>query len=125
MSSPLFSALEQLDDSLQNVQAQVESLRAGLEVSDDHLLRSLSHEHESVLMVREMVHAERPTATWTDRSALEQLMHDLEKEAQIKVNEERRSRLLDLANELEAGAVRHRFESRASSLNSLRTQAVR
>jgi hypothetical protein len=125
MSSPLFSALEQLDDSLQNVQAQVEWLRAGLEVSDDQLLRSLSDANQSVLMVRELVHAERPAATWADRSALEQLVHDLEKEAQIRVDEARRSRLLDLANELEAGAVRHRFESRVSSLNNLRIEAVR
>ena len=49
---------------------------------------------------------------------------DLE-EAQLRLVEERRSRLLDLAAELDAGAVRHRFESRASSLNSLRLDAVR
>ncbi len=125
MSSPLFSALEKLDDSLQDVQTQVEWLRAGLEVSDDQLLQSLSDAHQNALMVRELVHAERPAANWNDRTALEQLMHDLEKEAQIKLYEQRRSKLLDLASELDAGAVRHRFEARAASLNNLRMDAVR
>ncbi len=125
MSSPLFSALEKLDDSLQNVQSQVEWLRAGLEVSDDQLLRSLSDAHQNALLVRDLVHAERPAANWNDRSALEQLMHDLEKEAQIKLMEQRRSKLLELADELDAGTVRHRFEARAASLNSLRLDAVR
>jgi osmotically-inducible protein OsmY len=125
MSSPLFSALEKLDDSLQNVQTQVEWLRAGLEVSDDQLLGSLSDAHQNGLIVRDLVHAERPTANWNDRAALEQLMHDLEKEAQIKLNEQRRSKLLELADELDAGSVRHRFEARAASLNNLRIDAVR
>jgi hypothetical protein len=125
MSSPLFSALEKLDDSLQNVQTQVEWLRAGLEVSDDQLLGSLSDAHQNALMVRDLVHAERPTANWNDRSALEQLMHDLEKEAQIKLDEQRRSKLLELADELDAGSVKHRFEARAASLNNLRMDAVR
>ncbi|HEY1732671.1 MAG TPA: BON domain-containing protein, partial [Terriglobales bacterium] len=80
---------------------------------------------QNALVVRELVHAERPAASWNDRSALEQLMDDLEKEAQIRLYEQRRTRLLDLASELEAGSVRHRFEARAASLSALRTGAVR
>ena len=125
MSSPLFAALSKLDESLQDVQIQVDWLRAGIEVGDDDFQRSLSDAHQSAIAIRDLVHAERPNARWNDRMALEQLMHDLEKEAQIRVLEQRRSRLQDLASELDAGAVRHRFESRASSLNSLRLDAVR
>ncbi len=125
MSSPLFSALEKLDESLHDVQTQVEWLRAGLEVSDDQLLQSLADAHQNALMVRDLVHAERPAAHWNDRSALEHLMHDLEKEAQIRLYEQRRSKLLELASEFEAGSVRHRFEARAASLNGLRMDAVR
>jgi hypothetical protein len=125
MSSPLFSALEKLDESLQDVQTQVEWLRAGLEVSDDLLLQSLSDAHQNAMMVRDLVYAERPAANWSDRSALEQLMNDLEREAQIRLYEQRRTKLLELASELEAGSVRHRFEARAASLNGLRMDAVR
>ncbi len=125
MSSPLFSALEKLDDSLQNVQSQVERLRAGLEVSDDQLLRTLSDAHQNALTIRDLVQAERPAAKWNDRNALENLMLDLEQEAQNRLNEQRRSKLLDLATELDSGMVRHRFEARAASLNNLRIEAVR
>ena len=125
MSSPLFSALAKLDDSLQGVQTQVEWLRAGLEVNDDQLLRNLSDAHQNALIVRDLVRGERPAASWSDRNALEQLMHDLEKEAQIRLNEERRTKLMDLADELEAGTVRHRFEARAAALNGLRQDAIR
>ena len=125
MSSPLFSALAKLDDSLQSVQTQVEWLRAGLEVNDDQLLRNLSDAHQNALIVRDLVHDERPAASWNDRGALEQLMHDLEKEAQIRLNEQRRTKLLDLADELDAGSVKHRFEARAAALNGLRIDAIR
>ncbi len=125
MSSPLFAALAKLDESLQDIQIQVDWLRAGIEVGDDDFQRSLNDAHQNALSVRDMVSAERPNARWGDRVALEQLMHDLEREAQIRVTEQRRSRLMDLASELDGGAVRHRFESRAASLNSLRLDAVR
>ena len=116
MSSPLFSALAKLDESLQDVQIPVDWLRAGIEVGDDDFHRSLSDAHQSALTVRDLIHAERPNANWSDRAALEQLMHDLEREAQIRVVEQRRNRLLNVASELDAGCVRHRFELRAASL---------
>ena len=125
MSSPLFAALAKLDESLQDVQIQVDWLRAGIEVGDDDFQRSLHEAHQSAVAIRDLIHAERPNASWNDRLALEQLMQDLEREAQIRLAEQRRSRLQDLASELDAGAVRHRFESRAASLNSLRLDAVR
>lgn len=125
MSSRLFSALEQLDQSLQDVQVQVDWLHAGLEVGDDDLQASLADAHQKAVAIRDLVRAERPNANWSDRTALERLLHDLEREAQVRLTEQRRARLLDLAEELNAGTVRHRFESRASSLNSLRVDAIR
>ncbi|HSY11210.1 MAG TPA: BON domain-containing protein [Verrucomicrobiae bacterium] len=125
MSSRLFSALTQLDRSLQDVQVQVDWLRAGLEVGDDDLQNSLADAYQKAIAVRDLVRAERPNASWSDRPALEQLMQDLEREAQVRLTEQRRARLLALADELNAGSVRHRFESRASALNSLRLDAIR
>ena len=125
MSSPLFSALAKLDECLQAVQSQVDTLAAGLEIGDDQLRRDLAEAHQNALEVRNLLLAERPTADWTDRRALEQLMQDLEREAQLRVTEQRRSKLLALANALDAGSARHRFEARAASLNNLRLEAVR
>ena len=53
------------------------------------------------------------------------LIHDLEIAAQERKNQQRRGKLMDLANELDAGRVKHRFEARSASLNALRLEAVK
>ena len=124
MSSPISSALERLDGSLLALQSEVDCLRAGLEVSDDQLSQRLTDARQHATAVRDLIRAERADAAWADRKALDQLIHDLELAAREKRNQERRTRLLELASEFEAGNIRHRFESRVSSLQALRQEAV-
>ena len=124
MASPISSALAKLDSSLQTLQVQVDSLRAGLEVNDSQLNYSLADTSQNAAMVRDLIRVERPDAAWGDRASLERLLLDLEVAAQQRRNEQRRMRLLDLADEFEAGSIRHRSESRTASLNSLRADAI-
>ena len=125
MPSRVWSALGQLDCNLQTIQRELERLRAGLEVSDDQQLRGgLMDACGYAALVRDLVCAERPDATWSDRESLELLVVELEQAARERVRQRRRARLLALAEELEAGSVRHRFESRSAALNTLRLEAV-
>ncbi len=125
MGSPFRSALAKLDDSVQNLEYQLGCLRGGLDVGDDQLWQALTDSHQSAATLRELIRAERPDADWSDRGTLEILIQHLECEAQAKRDEQRRARLFELANELDAGAIKHRFENRVSALNSLRLQAIR
>lgn len=125
MGSPFRSALAKLDESVQDFQDQVSRLRGGLDVDDDQLWQSLDVVHQSAATLRELVRSERPDADWADRASLDLLIQHLECEAQARRDEERRSKLLALANEFDAGTIKHRFESRAAALNALRLQAVR
>ncbi len=124
MSSPISSALAKLDGSLQTVQSQVDSLRAGLEVNDSQLSYSLADARQNAAVVRDLIRAERSDASWDDRGTLEYLIHELEVAAHEQRNEQRRMKLLELGDEFEAGAVRHRSEARTAALNSLRLEAI-
>lgn len=125
MGSPFRSALAKLDDSVQNLEYQLGCLRGGLDVADDQLWQALDETNQSAAALRGMILAERPDADWSDRNSLELLIQHLEWEAQAKRDEQRRKKLFELAGELDAGSIKHRFESRVSALNSLRLQAVR
>ncbi|HUI83024.1 MAG TPA: BON domain-containing protein [Candidatus Binatia bacterium] len=125
MSSSFSSALANLDGSIDAIQFQVDCLRAALEVDDDQLGPSLTDARYHAAMIRDLVHAERPDAKWMDRRALEQLIHELELAARARRNQQRRTRLLELANELDAGRIRHRFEGRTAALNTLRLDAIK
>lgn len=125
MPSRVWSALGQLDSNLQVVQLEVERLRAALEVSDDQSLRaSLMDACAHAALVRDLVRTERPDADWSDRESLELLVIEQEQAARECLSQQRRARLLALAEELESGNVRHRFEGRTESLNALRRAAV-
>jgi len=127
MASPFSSALAKLDGSLQAVHSQIDSLGAALEVNDDRLLHSLTDARRNAARLRDLVRAERPDARWESRTALGQLVHELEVEiaAKARRNQQRRDRLSEVANELEAGTVKHRFDTRKTALNALRTEAIR
>jgi hypothetical protein len=125
MGSPFRSALAKLDDDVQNLEYQLSCLRGGLDVSDDQLWQALNEANQSTAALRNLILAERPDADWNDRSSLEILIQHLEWEAQARRDEERRKRLFELAGELDAGSIKHRFESRIATLNSLRLQAIR
>jgi hypothetical protein len=124
MSSPFSSALTELDVSLQAVQAQLDCLRAALEVDADQLSRSLTNARQRAAMVRDLIHAECPDADWKDRRGLDEMIDELETAAARRNQEKRRAKLLDLADELDAGTVKHRLEARTKALNALRLEAV-
>ena len=125
MSSPISSALTKFDECLQTLQNQFDSLRATLEIDRDQLSQSLDETCQHATRLRDLIRSERPDAKWIDRPALDQLVKILEAEASAKDNEQRRTRLLDLAREFDAGMVKHRFDPRTAALNALRQEAVK
>jgi hypothetical protein len=124
MTSPLSSALARLDDILATVHSQVARLRAALEVSDDQLSHSLLDARRQMATLRDLIRAERPDANWNDRRTLECLIDELETAAKVRRNQQRRTKLEELANELQVGRVKHRFGTRTSALNKLRMDSV-
>jgi hypothetical protein len=125
MSSPFSHALRKLDDSLQNIQARLDCLGAALEADEDQLNHSLTCAGQHGAILRDLIRAERPDANWSDRRSLEQLIHELETSAEASRQQQRRTKLLELANELDAGRVRHRIGRRTTELETLRLEAVK
>jgi hypothetical protein len=125
MSSPFSYALAKLDGSLQTFQSQLDRLRAALEVNDDQLSHSLKDACRYATVLRDLIRAERPDANWIDRRALDLLIQELEIAVKARRNQQRRNKLLDLANELDAGSVKHRFDTRTTALNTLRLEAIK
>ena len=124
MSSPFFSELTKLDGSLRTIQVQVERLRSGSGDDEEQLKQSIADARQHASVLRDLIRAENADAKWSDREALEQLILALEIAADEKRVQQRRTKLLELANELEAGSVKHRSSARAAALDSLRLKAV-
>jgi len=124
MSSSFASVLQRFDASLETLQSQVDLLQKGLDYNQDELTRSLREVHAQAASVRELVHAERPDARWKDRSSLDQLIKEIESAAQERQLQQRRAKLLDLADELKVGKIQHRFETRIAALDALRQEAI-
>jgi len=125
LSSPVSSALVQLDAGMLALLAQLDCLRACLEFDEEYLHETFHNAYQQSTALCDLIRAERPDANWDDRQALERLIQQLEAAALAKRNHQRRSRLVELANELDAGAIKHRLESRTTALNALRQQAVK
>ena len=125
MSSPFSHALRKLDDSLQTIQARLDCLGAALEADDDELSHSLTYAGQHAAILCDLIRAERPDANWSDRRSLEQLIHELETSAEVSHQQQRRTKLLELANELDAGRVKHRTGRRTTELETLRREAVK
>jgi len=67
-----------------------------------------------------------PEAPWQNREELDTLIEEeIQKSAKARAFEERRSRLLALATELERGRIVHNRASRVSRMNQLRDQAIK
>lgn len=124
MSSPFSFALGRLDGSLQALQSQLDRLASALAFDEEQLRRCLNDAWENSSALGDLLRAELPDAVWADRAALDQLIEQLEMAARSRLNERRRARLRDLANELDDGRVKHRVEARTASLNRLRLNAV-
>lgn len=125
MSSAFWSELAKLDDSLLAIQSQVDWMRAGFEFEDGQLMQNMTEARRHGAAVRDLVRAEGVDAKWNDRESLERLIHELEIAAQERRNQQRRNKLQDLANELDAGTIKHRLEARTAALAKLRQEAVK
>lgn len=124
MSSSLASALARLDDCVQTIQSQVDRLHSGLDFDDAQLRQIFAQAQQHAASVRELVGSECPDARWRNRQALNRLIIEAQAAAQERERQERCAKLSALASELSAGRVQHRFEARATALNSLRMEAV-
>ena len=123
--SEFASRVAELDGTLKAIRAEIESLRAALEIDDNQLSQDLTRARGQGAMLRDLIGVQRPDAKWTNRSGLDQVLVELAAAEAARLKQQRRNRLLELADELDAGTVKHRFEARASSLNALRLEAVK
>jgi hypothetical protein len=122
--SSILSALAKLDESVRVLEERLQCLGAGLEVSKDEFTQNLMEARRNADAVHELVRAKSPDVDWTDRQALEKVLRDLEA-AEAGRKELRLGRLLELAEELNAGTITHRLKSRVTALEELREVAVR
>lgn len=124
MPFPLLSTLAELDTSTEAIESQLDLLEAALQVSEERLIQTFQAACQTATRLTQQIHAERPDAHWSDRASLEQLIQELKAAADERLNQQRRARVLDLANELDSGRVKHRLEARTTLLNKLRSEAV-
>lgn len=123
--SSFATALAELDSSLQSIHAQLAALGAALDLNDVKLNNSLADARYHAATLRELVRAERPDAEWKDRRSLIQMIGELEAAAEARRIQLRRSKLVELADELDSGSVRHRSATRVASLDAIRAEAIR
>lgn len=124
MSSPIQLMLTDLDISLRALESQLDSLGAGVFIPEEKIIETFQAVCRDATTLRELIKVERPGAQWKDRAGLDRLVQELQAAADARRNQQRRDRLLALANELDAGRVKHRVEARTSTLNEWRSLAV-
>jgi len=125
MSSLWHSTRASLDESLGLIFQSVEKLKAAKSVEVGDVVEQLKTAAESARNLRALIATEIPDAAWQNRAELEAVLREIEKRVEARAIEERRSRLLALAAELERGTIVHRRSIRANQLNQLREQAVK
>jgi hypothetical protein len=101
-----------LDDSLTLLCETLGKLKAANPVDITEVIEQLKMAEESARMVHALV------------SELDALIEEIHKSLEARTLEQLRSRLLDLATELERGNIVHRRAPRVNELNQLRDQAI-
>ena len=124
MSAPFLSALGDLDGKLQAAEAQLQRVSAALPLDDLALIQAFQEASRLADVLAALIRTERPQARWNNREELDSLVLELEEEAEARLEQQRRARLLEVAEELEAGHVKHRFAARTEQLNALRDKAA-
>lgn len=120
----LTAALASLDGSSAVLSERLEKLKAAQSVDLAEVTEQLKMAAESGRMVRGSVGSELPEASWQNREELDALVDKIQAILAARILEERRSRLLALATELERGRIVHRRANRAHELNQLRELAI-
>ena len=124
MDPSLPSALSSLDDSLAQYCGSLGEISAAHPVDVAVVLGQLKAAAESAEALRSFIFSELPEASWENREQLHAVLEQIQKNIEIRRLEALRSRLLDLATELERGNIVHRRAARVSELNQLREQAI-
>ncbi len=124
MDAIWFSTIKSLDTSLAQLRANVAKMNAALPVDVSEILEQLKSADESAGTLRSLLHSELPSASWDNRQELELLIGEVQKQIEVREMEQRRSKLLALANELALGNITHRRAVRVKQLNELREDAI-
>jgi len=119
------STITSLNDSLAVLRGSVGTLEAAKPVEIAEVIEQLKTAAESSRNLRALVLWEQPDASWQNREELNALLEEIQKSVEARELEQRRSRLLALAAELERGSLVHRRAVRANQMNHLRDQAVK
>ncbi len=125
MSTTRPSALSSLDDYLALLSNSLEEIRAAKSVNIADVIEEFETAAESVGNLRALILSELPDASWNSREELEAVLDEIRRLEEARAIELLRSRLLDLASELEAGNIVHRRVSRLNELTQLREEAVK
>jgi hypothetical protein len=125
MSSLWPATISSLNDSLAVLYDSVAKLKAAKSVDIAEVIEQLKTAAESSRNLHSLVLSEVPDASWQSREELDALLEEIAKRIEARATEQRRSRLLALATELERGTIVHRRAVRLNQLNQLRDQAVR
>jgi hypothetical protein len=118
------STIASLNDSLALLYESVGELEAAKPVDIPEVVEQLKMAAESARNLRALVLSELPDATWENRDELDALLEQIEKRVEARALEQKRSRLLALAAELERGSIVHRRAVRVEQLSQLRDQAI-
>ena len=124
MSSLWPDALKSLNDSVAPLSENLAKLAAAKPVDIEEIIAQVKAANESARAVRERLSSELPEASWASREELEALIDEAQRSFLAKTTEQRRARLLAVANELEGGTIVHRRAHRLEELNQLRDQAA-
>jgi len=119
------STITSLNESLAALQGSLTKLRAAKSVDVTELIDQLKAAAESSRNLRALVLSEMPEASWQGREELENIVEEISRRIEARNLEQRRSRLLALAGELERGTITHRRAVRVTQLNQLRDQAIK
>ena len=123
--SSLLLALGKLDDNVRVLQDSLDCLGAGLEVSKEQFIRTVTEARQNADVVRRLVGEKRADIDWADRQSLEEIIRELEVEvAEAGHKDIRLRKLLELADQLNAGTITHRLKTRVTALEALREAAV-
>jgi hypothetical protein len=107
-----------LDDSLALLSDSFGKLKAAQTVDVKELVEQLTVASDAARNLNSFVASVLPTAEWQNREDLNSLL------AQIDRIMGARSRLLNLASELQRGVIVHRRALRVTQMNQLREQAI-
>ena len=124
MDPSLPSVISSLDDSLALFCGSLGEIKAAKSVDVALVIDQFKAAAESAEKLRTFILAEMPDASWESREQLDSVLDQIQKNLEARRLEALRSRLLDLATELERGNIVHRRAARVTELNQLREQAI-